>query len=353
MCFPPLSWQTYDVDFTAPRFDASGKKTRDATMTVRLNGVVVQREVKVPGPTTAAPEKESAAPGPIHLQDHGNPVRYRNIWIVPRDAEREARRPKVPAFERFFSEQSVAPESEPIGGRILVSQLGCVACHASDDDLATSRSAPLLGQVAARVRPDHLVAFIANPHGVKAGTPMPDLFHGLAAPERDRRAQAIASYLMSLGGQLIDRSGDSAAATRGETAFHTIGCAACHQPRRGDANLEATSVPLGDLTAKYSLDSLSRFLAEPHAVRPSGLMPKLVNDMSEARDIACYLLGDSIIAAGAEQFQAKIYFGSWEKLPDFSKLKVEKSGTTRAWILLSRVVLATLARRSKPISGVG
>ena len=57
-------------------------------------------------------------------------------------------------------------------------------------------------------------------------------------------------------------------------------------------------------------------------------MPKLVNDMSEARDIACYLLGDSIIVPGAEQFQTRVYFGSWDKLPEFNHLKPDKAGTT-------------------------
>lgn len=81
MCFPPLSWQTYDIDFTAARFE-NGKKTQDATMTVRHNGVEVQKDVKLTHATTASPLGEGADPGPLYLQDHGNPVRYRNIWVV-------------------------------------------------------------------------------------------------------------------------------------------------------------------------------------------------------------------------------------------------------------------------------
>jgi hypothetical protein len=83
MCLPPLQWQTYDIEFTAARFDAAGKKTDPALMTVRHNGVVVQDKVVVPHATTAAPLGEGPAPGPIYLQDHGNPVRYRNVWILP------------------------------------------------------------------------------------------------------------------------------------------------------------------------------------------------------------------------------------------------------------------------------
>ena len=83
MCYPPLSWQTYDVDFTAAKFK-DGKKVEDARMTVRHNGVVIHDNVKLPKRTTASPLAEGPEPGFLHLQNHGNPVRYRNIWVVER-----------------------------------------------------------------------------------------------------------------------------------------------------------------------------------------------------------------------------------------------------------------------------
>ena len=82
MCYPPLRWQTYDVDFVAAVFDGK-KKTKNATMTVKLNGVLIQKDVELKHATVAAPYREGSGPGPIYLQDHGNPVFYRNIWIVP------------------------------------------------------------------------------------------------------------------------------------------------------------------------------------------------------------------------------------------------------------------------------
>ncbi len=82
MCFPPLTWQTYDIDFTAAKYDESGKKTKNATITVQHNGVVVHDNVELPKSTRAAPVKESAEPGPIYIQNHGNPLRFRNIWLV-------------------------------------------------------------------------------------------------------------------------------------------------------------------------------------------------------------------------------------------------------------------------------
>ncbi len=82
MCFPPLTWQTYDIEFTAPRFDAAGKKAKSPRLTVRHNGVVVQDDVEVPRTTRAAPNKEDSPTGPLYLQDHGHPVRFRNVWLV-------------------------------------------------------------------------------------------------------------------------------------------------------------------------------------------------------------------------------------------------------------------------------
>jgi hypothetical protein len=82
MCFPPLTWQTYDIDFEAAKYDAEGKKTKNAVITVKHNGVLIHDRVEVPKATTAAGRQEGADAGPIQLQDHGNPVYYRNIWIV-------------------------------------------------------------------------------------------------------------------------------------------------------------------------------------------------------------------------------------------------------------------------------
>jgi hypothetical protein len=79
MCAPPMQWQTYDITFRTARFDSSGKKVKDAEMTVVHNGVKIHEKAKVSKATTAAPSGE---PGGIYLQDHGNRVQYRNIWLV-------------------------------------------------------------------------------------------------------------------------------------------------------------------------------------------------------------------------------------------------------------------------------
>ena len=83
MCLPPGQWQTYDVDFTAPRFDADGNKTANAMVTVRHNGVLIHDRLELPKATGGAMGKE-AAKGPLALQDHGNPVQFRNVWFLPK-----------------------------------------------------------------------------------------------------------------------------------------------------------------------------------------------------------------------------------------------------------------------------
>lgn len=319
MAFPPLAWQTYDVDFTAARFDQAGNKISDARITARLNGVVVQPDVAVPHATTAAPLAEGPEPGPIYLQDHGNPVRFRNIWVVPRDPLRDARRPRVPGFERLFA----APGADAAaGGHVLISNLGCTNCHASDAVVWQSARGPVLTDVAARVRPDHLVHWIADPHAMKPGTTMPDLFAGLSEEQRATSARAIASYLSlaATTAKMVDRAGDSQAVKRGEETFHAIGCTACHQPQNGTPAPNATSVPLGALDQKYTLDSLAAFLADPHTTRPSGRMPRVVASADEARDVATYLLRDVVLVPGGQQFRRTHYRGRWDTLPDFESL---------------------------------
>ena len=83
LCLPPLAWQTYDIEFRAPRFDEGGKKTADGRITVRHNGVVVHNDVELTNKTGGG-QPEGPQPLAILLQDHGNPVHFRNAWLIER-----------------------------------------------------------------------------------------------------------------------------------------------------------------------------------------------------------------------------------------------------------------------------
>jgi hypothetical protein len=80
-CLPPDRWQTYDVTFIAPEVQ-DGKITKPALLTVAQNGIKIHENVKVDHTTTAGVPGPAVSPAPLMLQDHGTPVRYRNIWLV-------------------------------------------------------------------------------------------------------------------------------------------------------------------------------------------------------------------------------------------------------------------------------
>jgi len=83
-CRKPGEWQSYDIIYHVPRFDADGKLQKPGTVTVLQNGVLIQDNVEImgsTGPSGAPKYRAHPLKQPIALQDHGNPVRYRNIWI--------------------------------------------------------------------------------------------------------------------------------------------------------------------------------------------------------------------------------------------------------------------------------
>ena len=231
--------------------------------------------------------------------------------------------PAVPGFARFYAHEK-ANVAE--GGHLLLGSLNCAHCHLSKQPDQTL-PAPILDGVGTRVKVSYLRDFISDPHKTKPGTTMPNLFVGVDDDDKKAKVEALVHLLASTG-TIAQIRPDVKGINAGRDLFHKVGCVACHGTRdvKGDQDkLFATSVPLGNLKAKYSLASLKMFLENPHQTRPAGRMPKLLN-AKEASDIANYLVQGSGGSAAGINMTYSYYEGNWQNLPDFSKLKPKATG---------------------------
>jgi mono/diheme cytochrome c family protein len=243
-------------------------------------------------------------------------------------------RPVVAGFERF----SAADKGDGArGGRLLLGELNCVSCHAPAAGAPSSRKqAPVLDAVAARVRIGYLRKYLADPQAVKPGTTMPNLLAG--DPEAKEKVEALVHFLAGTGSPRFERKVPGKMIAAGRELYHKVGCFACHGTRNASGDQDkvlSTSVPLGDLKAKYTASSLAAFLQAPHVVRPSGRMPKLLSDTAEARSVAAYLLQGSkdLLVASQGSARYSYYEGSWGKLPNFAALTPKRSGTSAGFDL--------------------
>ena len=254
-----------------------------------------------------------------------------SLGLAGRADDAPASYPIVAGFERFFAKSHATDEERLTSGLLLLGELNCTSCHATSDKTAAwllSKQAPILDQVAERVRPEHLRQYVLEPHVAKPGTTMPSLWNGVAPADRMQQVEALVHFL-SMGGSLRESAALTSAVQRGEELYHRLGCAACHASRREGAAILTSSVPLPkQLEEKYSVPSLAAFLSNPLAVRPSARMPHLNLSAEEARDIASYLLRELKVPA---TLQYRYYEGDWQNLPDFAKLQPKSQGTANAF----------------------
>lgn len=225
--------------------------------------------------------------------------------------------------------------SDRMQGLALIDQYRCVQCHRGDTgSVIPAAVAPDLADVTSRINTDYLVRYLRDPSETKPGTSMPNVLGHLDSTTRDDVVQAIASYLQSRTDRSFERRPyDSESAARGEKTFHEVGCVACHSPRDASGNelLADSSVPLGSVGGKYSIDSLIEFLEQPHRVRPSGRMPDMKLTHWEAVDLANYLVGISeakdapTIESSAEQVRR-----GREHFESFGCARCHESQTTHA-----------------------
>jgi hypothetical protein len=84
LSFPPLRWQTYDIVFNAPKFSTEGQRICKGRITVRQNGVLIHDRLELENKTGGG-SPEGPNPLPMLLQNHGNPIHYRNLWLIDHD----------------------------------------------------------------------------------------------------------------------------------------------------------------------------------------------------------------------------------------------------------------------------
>ena len=124
-CLPPKKWQRYDILFTAPVCDENGNVRAQGRMTVWHNGVVVHDDVELHGPTGGALDHRICEAGPLMLQDHGNLVRFRNIWLRHLDGTQVSLAPRATgewqSYDIIFRAPRVGSDGKVIRrGRITV-----------------------------------------------------------------------------------------------------------------------------------------------------------------------------------------------------------------------------------------
>ncbi|MEE3199208.1 MAG: PA14 domain-containing protein, partial [Planctomycetota bacterium] len=253
-------------------------------------------------------------------------------------------------------------------GEMLLGELNCVGCHEAGDQVKDSlfvKQPPLLGDVGDRITPNYLRAFLEDPQSQKPGTGMPQVLHGMGRAARKHAIEDLVHYLSSLKSdtKAIGVEADGYLLETGKQLFHRVGCVACHEPqeeakkgkkaanpadeilrqaraRAAGNQADPASVPLGKLSTKTTAEQLAAFLMDPVSIRPSGRMPSLNLDRTEATAIAVYLLRDQLKGEGAKETKAlpgltyKYYHhNGTNKVADVEKLQPKKRGSVDRFTL--------------------
>lgn len=208
----------------------------------------------------------------------------------------------IPGFDRIAAKGDLAA-----AGELLLGELGCINCHkpsARTADRFTSYRGPDLTGAGERLNPSFVKAFLANPSRVQPGTRMPAMFSGLPEETKAARIEELTRVLSAMRDTEAEpppeRLQTQESIQAGRELFHTIGCAACHQPEKGyrppgadafETVLDSypASVPLSHAGGKYQPGAMARFLENPLLVRPSGRMPAIPLTREEAENLEAYL----------------------------------------------------------------
>ena len=209
--------------------------------------------------------------------------------------------PPAPFIGGYDSVNSDETGASVEAGLLLIGELGCISCHdasSKSSQWLLPRRGPRLDSVARRIDPFHLVDFILDPATAHPGSVMPTMLADFPEDMRQVLALTLVEYL-------VDRSAapwqstvpDRVAIDEGERLYHQIGCIGCHEPLRDSVPTALHSNLLTGRVEHWSQPQLSRFLRDPHSIRPSGRMPSLVLNRREADAIAHFLLRETKVSA--------------------------------------------------------
>src|ERR1041385_3000159 len=243
-------------------------------------------------------------------------------------------------------------------GELWFGELNCVACHPAEAEAKgrlSPRRGPVLDATGLRLTPQFLRAFLTDPHREKPGTTMPDLLHGLNAGEKGETVDALVHYLLSLQNPAAAPvGGDPFRIEQGRALYHQVGCVACHAPFDPPStsgapdsidpaakkpappelvSLQSSSIPLGNLAKKTTVDELARFLMNPLKARPSGRMPSLNLTTNEATALAMYLLREQLTRSANQPalrlngLNYQYWEASFDSAARLDSKKVTASGT--------------------------
>lgn len=238
--------------------------------------------------------------------------------------------PYVAGWDRFGQHDEIPDQ---LSSAVLISELGCAACHASGNPVHQPKTGPLLDDAGTRLQRGWVRDYLMDPSAHRSGTTMPDVLAGDSAEQKAKKVEALTAFLMSQTKPLREIKGTGANPVplefwkygnteRGRELYHRSGCVACHAADEGfevsemklsdadrrldqldpediaDLGLEAAarrvnSVSHPTLHRKYTIKSLTWFLMNPEAVRPSGRMPNPGLRAVDAANVAAWLMGRS------------------------------------------------------------
>ncbi|MFY7818278.1 MAG: c-type cytochrome [Akkermansiaceae bacterium] len=216
--------------------------------------------------------------------------------------------------EKDFPRQSVPPTAfvseitdatrllqQQRRGRELFATQHCAKCHQSESPLGTDpmselqEIAPLLVNPGDRLQENWLRAWLSEPHTLRPGTTMPQLFDP-KKPESAQQIADLAAFLVSMksGTPTSPEPAEEAMILAGGAHFHKLGCAACHTgPEQEKPDLENKRIPLHHVAAKFQPGALAAFLKAPNAYAPHRGMPDFKLSDEEVRNLSAFLSAKS------------------------------------------------------------